>query len=147
MRSTFSSVTTSAERRSSWSSLSSFAALNCSKAFRNSSKAALACGVSALVSSSIVFSDGRDLTAGEQREGHDRYFPKLDFKKRARLRRCVAPGPQGAKADRQAVERAVGDKRAHIAHALDIQVKAAAHQEAAGVFGDGIPHADRLMRR
>ena len=101
--------------------------------------AAELCGV-------VLLTDGRDLASGEQREGHDRNFPELDFDKGARVRGRVAAGADGLESDRQAVERAGADQCGDVAGAAGVGGEATAHVEAALVLADLLPGADRFVR-
>jgi hypothetical protein len=101
--------------------------------------------VAQLLSELRLLPNRRDLALGEHREGHDGDFPELDFGKEARAvgspRRALR-----AKADGEAVERAVAKQRGDVAGAFDIGGEVAADVEAAGILADRVPHADRLVR-
>src|SRR6185437_10449376 len=91
-------------------------------------------------------SDGRDLTSLQQREGHDRDFPKLDVQQRSQARGGVAPRASGAKTDGQSVERAFIEERENFAAAFDAGDDAAFHIKPALVLAQFFPDADGFVR-
>ena len=157
MRATLSSCSTSAERRSMPASRSSLACLKASKPCRNSSNACLISWVWPCVhglgfqfhslllnececacspparndcarSLALARADGRDRRTREQREGHDRNLPKLDFQKRARVARSR---PRLARTVRKPIDRPFSapsrSSARDIARLFHIADQAAAH--------------------
>src|SRR5690606_29199817 len=59
--------------------------------------------------------DGADARLGQHREGDDGDFPEVDLEDAANAALGVGAGAHGAKADRQAVERALPHQRMHLA--------------------------------
>ena len=85
-----------------------------------------------------------DAGLGQQREGDDGNLPEIDFLQAAHAGARVAAALDGAEADGEAVERAGAHEGEHLAGARHLGHQAAAGEEAAGVFSQLVPDADRL---
>ena len=88
--------------------------------------------------------DVGDAGLGQQREGDDGDLPEVDLEQTADAGAGVTAALHGAEADRETIERTGAHQGEDFAGARHLGHQAAAGVEAARVFLEGRPHADRL---
>ena len=88
--------------------------------------------------------DGADARSREQREGDDRDLPEVDLIELADAGVRIEPAFDRAKADRQTVDGAGFDQRDELARARHFRDQPAARVQAAIIFAQLEPDADRL---